>query len=97
MGDRTTIEWAKATWNPIVTDGQWNGTFRVERVQAITREDIVAEGWDPAWRKDDFNDLARPVLWYSYMWDRINAKRGYRWDTNPFVWALTFHRVGAGG
>ena len=24
------------------------------------------------------------------LWDSINAKRGYGWDTNPWCWAITF-------
>jgi len=27
------------------------------------------------------------------LWDSINAKRGYGWDTNPWVLALTFRRI----
>jgi hypothetical protein len=26
------------------------------------------------------------------LWDSINAKRGFGWDKNPWVWALTFRR-----
>ncbi|KKL85973.1 hypothetical protein LCGC14_1949320, partial [marine sediment metagenome] len=25
-------------------------------------------------------------------WDSINAKRGYGWDMNPWVWVLSFKR-----
>lgn len=28
-------------------------------------------------------------------WDKINAKRGYGWDANPWVWAITFRSVPA--
>jgi hypothetical protein len=27
------------------------------------------------------------------VWDSLNAERGYGWDANPWVWALTFRRV----
>ncbi len=27
------------------------------------------------------------------LWDSINAKRGYGWDTNPWVWVIEFRRV----
>lgn len=30
---------------------------------------------------------------YRTLWDSINAKRGYGWDSNPWVWAVTFKRV----
>jgi hypothetical protein len=28
-----------------------------------------------------------------HLWDSINAKRGFGWEANPWVWALTFRRV----
>jgi hypothetical protein len=30
---------------------------------------------------------------YRELWDSLNAKRGYGWDVNPWVWALMFRRV----
>ena len=60
--------------------------IRVERVQSISDEDITAEGCEPeicnsAW--DMFCSL----------WDSINAKRGYSWESNPWVWVVVFERV----
>ncbi len=60
--------------------------IRVERVQSISDEDIAAEGCEPeicnsAW--DMFCSL----------WDSINAKRGYSWESNPWVWVIVFERV----
>jgi hypothetical protein len=26
-------------------------------------------------------------------WDSLNAKRGYGWDTNPWVWVIEFERI----
>lgn len=26
-------------------------------------------------------------------WDSLNAKRGYGWDTNPWVWVVEFERI----
>lgn len=57
---------------------------RVQRVQEISEEDAVAEGVD-IWA--DFRPL----------WDSINAKRGFGWDVNPWVWALTFKPVPPAG
>ena len=34
-----------------------------------------------------------PGLWFSKLWDSLNASRGYGWDANPWVWVLTFKRV----
>ncbi len=32
-------------------------------------------------------------LGFQILWDSINAKRGYGWDVNPCVFALTFKVV----
>jgi hypothetical protein len=45
------------------------------------------DGWD--W----FNWYASPAHAYARLWDQINAKRGYAWDVNPYVWVLSFTRV----
>jgi len=47
--------------------------------QAIVESQARAHDWP----HDAFRDL----------WDTINAKRGFGWDANPWVWALTFKRV----
>ncbi|WP_175682688.1 hypothetical protein [Burkholderia cenocepacia] len=30
---------------------------------------------------------------FRYLWDSINAARGYGWDTNPFLWVVEFRRI----
>ena len=30
---------------------------------------------------------------FGNLWQRLNAKRGYGWDANPWVWAYTFERI----
>jgi hypothetical protein len=37
--------------------------------------------------------LGTATYWYKKLWDMINAKRGYGWDKNPWVWAITFKQV----
>ena len=70
---------------PVVTD------VRVQRVQDISAEDAIAEGVMP-----EQNSLAHKggheqlVLDFKYLWDSINKKRGFGWDVNPWVWAVTF-------
>ena len=29
------------------------------------------------------------------LWNSINAKRGYSWDKNPWVWVIEFEKVTA--
>lgn len=79
-------------------------SVRAERVQDITADDVIHEGvkdvdneirnqdhtthesirnWNLAWAQYQFRTL----------WDSLNAKRGFGWDTNPYVWAIEFERV----
>ena len=57
---------------------------RVQRVQEISEEDARDEGT---------SGLLTSMTGFPYLWNAINAKRGYCWADNPWVWALTFERV----
>ncbi len=60
---------------------------RVERVQEITVKQCMMEGikfekyWDT------------PYADFATLWDRINDKRGYSWQSNPWVWVIQFERI----
>ena len=60
--------------------------IRVERLQDITEDDAIAEGVKPHW-KDEARDI------FAELWDSLNAKRGYGWDTNPLVWVVEYRRM----
>ena len=63
---------------------------RVERVQEISTKDIRAEGaWSAAisMSRDDM-----PIDAWIDLWDSLNAKRGYSWESNPWVWVIGFER-----
>jgi len=64
--------------------------IRAERVQEITYGDCMKEGlgmsaidYRPGWDVSKFKEL----------WDSLNAKRGYDWEANPFVWVISFKVV----
>lgn len=59
---------------------------RAERLREITLEDIYDEGIDvvPSYDRIDA---------YKRLWDSLNAKRGYGWETNPWVWVKSFKRM----
>jgi hypothetical protein len=65
---------------------------RAERLRDITEADALAEAAD---FHDQFPEHAfsrREV--YSFLWNTINGKReGCDWDSNPWVWVVTFKRV----
>lgn len=58
---------------------------RVQRLQEITWQDAKAEGISGGYHQSEFAAL----------WDSINAKRGYGWETDPWVVALTFLTIRA--
>lgn len=78
---------------------------RVERVQDISEPDAKAEGIsvlplqsdsDPsAWYQSEpgVNQARNARSSYRMLWDSINAKRGFGWDKNPWVWVVEFRRV----
>jgi hypothetical protein len=67
---------------------------RAERLQDISTSDIEAEGcphnFNPAMGERYANGLR--CVWQD-RWDSINAKRGFGWDANPWVWVIEFRRT----
>lgn len=76
---------------------------RVQRVQEISEEDAKAEGAQPGCGNEPDScardncrcDVTCPEAMsyrggFRELWDSINAKRGFGWDANPWVWAITF-------
>jgi hypothetical protein len=64
---------------------------RVERLQAISEEDALAEGTAGVAPEDTF-DSARDE--FTAVWDRINGARS-PWSSNPWVWVVEFRRLDA--
>jgi hypothetical protein len=67
---------------------------RVERLQEISHADAQTEGIsalvpNPAAAGEMPNGRAH----YHQLWDSLNAKRGFGWDTNPWVWVVEFKRA----
>lgn len=88
--------YADLRWRPSIHMPRWASRLtleitdvRVQRLQEISYEDVLAEGCP---RKAAGADPA-DFEWYRHLWDSINAKRGYSWESNPWVFALTFRRV----
>jgi len=74
---------------------------RAERLQDITEEGAIAEGvecWNgEVWSGKDKafysgNELP-PIRRFEAMWDSINARHGYPFFANHWMWVITFRRV----
>ena len=80
-------------WRPSIYMPRWASRItlevtavRVERLNAITAGDAETEGVDAS-------NCCR-IEAFERLWDSINAKRGYGWSVNPWVWVIGFQRVG---
>jgi len=85
-------KWAARIWLQITN-------IRVERLQEIKFFDIRAEGFDCP--EHDFpggmcvSECRFLRNAFSEYWDFLNAKRGFGWDINPWVWVIEFERIDA--
>lgn len=88
-------------WRPSIFMPRWASRLtlevtevRVERVQDISEDDILAEGiQNPI---GDLPGFVSPVYYrecFERLWDSINAKRGHPWESNPWVWVVEFKRI----
>lgn len=115
-------------WRPSIHMPRWASRLtlrvtdvRVQRVQAISEDDALAEGlfrWeytdvdgdprvDPLahaytdvgfhWKQTDtpFDGFGRARDAFENLWDSLNAPRGFGWDANPWVCAVTFEVIKA--
>ena len=62
---------------------------RVQRLQDIREEDAEAEGAEPLLVPPD-GGSAPHVEGYRVLWDSLNAGRGFGWETNPWIVAVSF-------
>jgi len=83
-------------WRPSIHMPRWASRItlditgvRLERVQEISLDDCYAEGISLT----DEKRLSQLRFYYATLWDSINAKRGFGWDKNPWVWVLEFKRI----
>jgi len=87
-------------WRPSIFMPRWASritlevvSVRVERVQDISEADAKAEGVTP---KSYIADHLEHIMYRStfhLLWDRINAKRGFPWSSNPWVWVVSFAQL----
>lgn len=78
-------------WKPSIHMPRWASRItleiteiRVQRLQEISEEDAIAEGIGHC-------DVDAAIADYASLWDRINGPGA--WESNPWVWAITFKRL----
>lgn len=81
-------------WRPSIFMPRWASRIlleitevRVQRLQEITEEDAQREGCPMS------SPLTMPQFWFEDLWDKLNKKRGFGWDKNPWVWVVGFGRL----
>lgn len=77
-------------WRPSIHMPRWASRItleivnvKVERLQDISEADAQKEGMS----------FIGSRAMFAKLWDSINAKRGYSWESNPWIWAIEFKRV----
>ncbi len=88
---KQTRERGELGWRPSIYMPRWASRIalevtgiRVERVQEIRYDDAVAEGIE--------HEYPKAIAQYCQLWDSLNAKRGFSWNRNPWVWVIEFRR-----
>lgn len=73
---------------------------RVERLQEITLIGAEAEGFALAGFEQGCSACDTKnhsyyggIIHFAEYWDSLNAKRGYSWEANPWVWVIEFRRL----
>ncbi len=55
-------------------------SIKAERLQDISDSDAKAEGY-------------QNIATFIDAWDTLNAKRGFSWESNPWVWVIEFKKL----
>ncbi len=84
----------KSRWKPSIHMPRWASRILLEvtdvwvkRVNDAGYEDMIAEGIP-------FTKYpATASFLFQNLWNSINAKRGFGWDKNPWVWVVEFRRI----
>lgn len=84
-------------WRPSIYMPRWASritleitAIRVERLNSITEEDALAEGFTAWTHRTEGQITAR--CGFMELWEKINGKR-HPWESNPFVWVIEFQRI----
>lgn len=97
LGEATSCdEWDhEPTWKPSIHMPRWASRItlevvevRVERLQEMSEYDLAREGYHE-------RSHAKCLKAFVHSWDALNAKRGFSWESNPWVWVVEFNQTEA--
>lgn len=90
----------RGKWRPSIFLPRWAcrevpevKRIRVERVQDISEEDVVAEGCALQQWAGDVHQKWPRTAGFAEIWDGINLKRGFGWLQNPWCWVVDYMRT----
>jgi len=76
---------------------------RVERVQEMNHQDTIDEGvsatelgavmHEERIRHTQENVIKYSRIIFAKLWDSMNARRGFGWHKNPWVWVIEFKKI----
>jgi hypothetical protein len=85
-------------WRPSIFMPRWASRItleitcvRVQPLQDISEFDCIAEGVSPCGHDGFCTD--QHTCSYKKLWNSINAKRGFAWEKNPWVWVIEFRTI----
>jgi len=85
-------EWRSARFMP-----KWAARIRlevlhvnIESLEEITGAECVREGCPTLDTDDRYKAADMAHEWFERLWDSLYAKRGYPYESNPWVWPLEF-------
>lgn len=85
-------------WRPSIFMPRWASRIlleitavHIERLMDISEADAKAEGVRPLYFGNNPQEFFTDS--FQQLWDSINASRGFRFDSNPWVWVIEFKRV----
>jgi hypothetical protein len=94
LGDKDGFKWS----SPVCMPRKYSRLtleivdVRCEQLKAISGADCDAEGC----RNREVTGVARTFDVFIRTWDALNAKQGFSWDSNPWVFVITFKTVKGG-
>ena len=86
-------------WKPSIHMPRWASRItleitdvRVERARDISYGDLCKEGFK-TYGLSEKSEMLPASIWFQELWDSLNAKRGYSWKSNPWVWVIEFKPI----